>query len=62
MKSHKVVDIKITYDPEEIKSEEELDKKIKEFLDSLKEQECIKVKAKKHVVEVDYLPDEFGLE
>ncbi|NPA73258.1 MAG: hypothetical protein GXO12_00945, partial [Epsilonproteobacteria bacterium] len=58
MKNHKVIDIKITYDPELIKDEEALDKKIKEFLDEIGSNEGVKIKAKRHKVELDYLPDE----
>ena len=61
MKNHKVIDIKITYDPEIIDNEEELDKKIKEFLEDLKSKKGVTLRAKRHKVELDYLPDEFGL-
>ena len=61
MKNHKVIDIKITYDPDEVGSEEEIDKKIKAFLDDLKSKNKVTIRAKRHKVELDYLPDEFGL-
>jgi len=62
MNNHKVIEIKITYDPKTIKNEEELDKKIKNFLDDLKSENDITLKAKRHKVELDYIPDEYGLE
>ncbi len=62
MKNHKVIDIKITYDPELLSDEEELDKKIKDFLDDLNSHEGVTIRAKRHKVELDYMPDEYGLE
>ncbi len=61
MKNHKVIDIKITYNPEVINNEEELDKKIQEFVNDLKSQKGVTLRAKRHKVELDYLPDEYGL-
>ncbi len=62
MNNHKVIEIKITYDPKNIKNEEELDKKIKNFLNDLKSENGVTLKAKRHKVELDYIPDEYGLE
>ncbi len=62
MKNHKVIDIKITYDPDLIKNEEALDKKIKEFLDDISSDKEVKIRAKRHKVELDYMPDEYGIE
>ena len=62
MKNHKVIDIKITYDPDILENEEQLDAQIKSFLDDLKSKKGVKIKAKRHKVELDYLPDEFGLD
>ncbi len=61
MKNHKVVDIKITYDPDIIEKEENLDKKIKDFLEDLKAEKGVTIRAKRHKVELDYMPDEYGL-
>lgn len=61
MKNHKVIDIKITYDPELIDDEERLDQKIKDFLEDLKAKKGVTIRAKRHKVELDYMPDEYGL-
>ncbi len=62
MNNNKVIEIKITYNPEIIENEKELDKKIKKFLDNLKSEKGVTLKAKRHKVELDYIPDEYGLE
>jgi len=62
MKNHKVVNIKITYSPEVVSNEEDLDKKIKEFLNYLNSHKGVTIRVKRHNVEVDYMPDEYGLE
>ena len=64
MKNHKVVDIKITYEPE-IMSEndrQELEDKISAFIDSVKGRNGAKVLAKRHNVAVDIMLDEYGIE
>ncbi|NOX15502.1 MAG: hypothetical protein GXP61_05695 [Epsilonproteobacteria bacterium] len=62
MKNHKVVDIKITYQPENMEKMDEFEQKINDFLDSIKGTKGAKVSAKKHNVAVDVLLDEYGLE
>ena len=62
MKNHKVVDIKITYEPENMENMEEFEKKINIFLDDIKGTKGAKVSAKKHNVAIDIMVDEYGLE
>ena len=64
MKNHKVVDIKITYEPENMKSGEEkaLEEKIEDFLKSIQGSHGVKIKAKRHNVAVDVMLDEYGIE
>ncbi len=62
MKNHKVVDIKITYEPENMENMEEFEKKINAFLDSIKGTKGVKASAKKHNVAVDIMLDEYGME
>ena len=62
MKNHKVVDIKITYEPEHMANMEEFEKKINAFLNDIKDTKGAKVSAKKHNVAVDVMLDEYGLE
>ncbi len=62
MKNHKVVDIKITYEPENMENEKEFEAKIEEFLNSISGTKGVKVKAKRHNVAVDVMLDEYGLE
>ena len=62
MKNHKVVDIKITYEPENMSNVEEFEKKINTFLDSIKGTKGVKASAKKHDVVVDIMLDEYGME
>jgi hypothetical protein len=44
-----------------IDDEEKLDQKIKDFLQDLKSEKGVKLRAKRHKVELDYMPDEYGL-
>ena len=62
MRNHKVIDIKITYEPENMENTEEFEKKINTFLDSIKGTKGVKVSAKKHDVAVDIMLDEYGIE
>ena len=62
MKNHKVVDIKITYEPENMENVEEFEAKIEEFLKAVSGTKGAKVKAKRHNVAVDVMIDEYGLE
>jgi len=62
MKNHKVVDIKITYEPENMDNMEEFEKKIENFLKDISGTKGAKVKAKRHNVAVDVMLDEYGLE
>ena len=62
MKNHKVVDIKITYEPENMENEKEFEAKIEEFLNGISGTKGVKVKAKRHNVAVDVMIDEYGLE
>ncbi len=62
MKNHKVVDIKITYEPENMENMEAFEKKINDFLDAIKGTKGAKVSAKKHNVAIDVMVDEYGLE
>ncbi|WP_458699620.1 hypothetical protein ACKGJI_07245 [Sulfurospirillum sp. 1307] len=62
MINHKVVDIKITYEPENMDSVEDIEKKIEAFLESIKGQKGVKVKAKRHNVAIDVMLDEYGIE
>ena len=62
MRNHKVVDIKITYEPEHMENIEEFEKKINTFLESIKGTKGAKVSAKRHNVAVDVMLDEYGLE
>jgi len=62
MKNHKVVDIKITYEPENMSNMEELEKKINAFLDGIKGTKGVKIGAKRHNVAVDIILDEYGIE
>lgn len=64
MKNHKVVDIKITYEPENMKEGEEkaLEAKIEAFLKDVQGTKGVKIKAKRHNVAVDVMLDEYGIE
>ena len=64
MKSHKVVDIKITYEPENMceGKQKELEEKLDALLNELKGTKGAKVRAARHNVAVDLLMDEYGLE
>ena len=62
MKNHKVIDIKITYEPENMEgvSQEELENKLEALLSEIKGTKGAKVQAKRHNVAVDVLLDEYG--
>jgi hypothetical protein len=62
MKNHKVVDIKITYEPENMGDVKALESKIDSFLNSVKDTKGVRISAKRHNVEVDVMLDEYGLE
>lgn len=62
MISHKVVDIKVTYEPENMESVEDLEAKIQKFLSDIKGTKGAKVMAKRHNVNVDIMIDEYGLD
>ena len=62
MKNHKVVDIKITYEPENMDKMSDLEQKIEAFLNEIKDTKGAKVSAKRHNVAVDVMLDEYGLE
>jgi len=62
MISHKVVDIKITYEPENMDNMKELETKIEAFLNSAKGTKGVKISAKKHDVNVNVMLDEYGVE
>jgi len=62
MRNHKVVDMKITYEPENMESVEEFEAKIENFLQSIKGTQGAKVQATRHNVAVDIMLDEYGME
>ncbi len=62
MISHKVVDIKVTYEPENMENMEELETKIENFLNNVKGTKGVKISAKKHDVNVNVMLDEYGVE
>ncbi len=64
MKSHKVVNMKITYEPDNMSEEQvvELEDKIADFIEFLKNNKFTKVLAKRHNVAVDIMLDEYGIE
>jgi hypothetical protein len=62
MKSHKVVDIKITYEPENMEEIEVFEKKINDFLANIKGTKGARISAKKHNVAVDIMLDEYGMD
>jgi hypothetical protein len=64
MRNHKVVDMKITYEPENMSEQEleALEKKIADFIESVKGKPYAKVLAKRHNVAVDIMLDEYGIE
>ncbi len=63
MKTHTVIDIKVTYEPEHMNKEQEkeVEGKIKEFLDSIKDKRGVKVKANRHDVAIQNMIDEYGI-
>lgn len=64
MRNHKVVDMKITYEPDNMSEEQvkELEGKIAEFIEFVKNNKFTKVLAKRHNVAVDIMLDEYGIE
>ena len=62
MKNHKVVDMKITYEPEHMENVKDFEEKIEQFLQSIKGTKGVKVHAKRHNVAVDIMLDEYGME
>jgi len=62
MKNHKVVDMKITYEPENMENVKDLEDKIEKFLESIKGTKGVKIHAKRHNVAVDIMLDEYGME
>lgn len=64
MKSHKVVNIKITYEPENMTDGEEvkLEEVIDAFLENIKGTKGARVSAKRHNVAIDVMLDEYGIE
>lgn len=64
MTNHKVVDIKVTYEPENMTDGEEkkLEETIDSFLESIKGKKGVKIKAKRHNVAIDVMLDEYGIE
>ena len=64
MKNHKVVDIKVTYEPETMENgnAQELEEKIEAFLKDIQGTKGVKVRAKRHNVAIDVLLDEYGME
>ncbi|MBE0495302.1 MAG: hypothetical protein IBX45_02705 [Campylobacterales bacterium] len=64
MKNHKVVDMKITYEPDNMTADQvkELEDKIAEFIEFIKNNEFTKILAKRHNVAVDIMIDEYGIE
>lgn len=63
MKSHKVIDLKITYDPENLVgiTEEEINLDVEALINKIKKAKGAKIKAKKHVVATEVIYDEFGV-
>ena len=62
MISHKVVDIKITYEPEHMEDMATLETKIKNFLNEIKGTKGVKISAKRHDIAVTIMLDEYGLD
>ena len=62
MRNHKVVDMKITYEPENMENVKDFEDKIEKFLHSIKGTQGAKVQAKRHNVAVDIMLDEYGME
>lgn len=64
MTNHKVVDIKITYEPENMSEgkQSELEAKLEALLAELKGTTGTKVRAERHNVAVDVLMDEYGMD
>jgi hypothetical protein len=62
MISHKVVDIKITYEPEHMEDMATLETKIEIFLNEIKGTKGVKISAKRHDVAVNVMLDEYGVD
>lgn len=62
MISHKVVDIKITYEPEHMEDMAALETKIEKFLNEIKGTKGVKISAKGHDVAVNVMLDEYGVD
>ncbi|MCK9257115.1 MAG: hypothetical protein M0P02_03485 [Sulfurospirillaceae bacterium] len=64
MESHKVVNIKITYEPAKMDDaqQKELEDKIASFIEAVKGRKGAKVLAKRHDVAVNIMLDEYGIE
>ncbi len=62
MRNHKVVDIKITYEPENMSNVKDLESKVEKFLESIKGTKGVRIQAKRHNVSVDVMLDEYGIE
>lgn len=62
MISHKVVDIKITYEPEHMADMTALETKIEKFLNEIKGTKGVKISAKRHDVAVNIMLDEYGVD
>lgn len=64
MKNHKVIDIKITYQPENMSEgkESELEGKLEALLAEIKGTTGTKVRAERHNVAVDVMMDEYGMD
>ncbi len=63
MQTHTVIDIKVTYEPEHMNDEqkEEIEKKVKDFLDSINGKQGVKIKANRHNVAIQNMIDEYGM-
>lgn len=63
MKTHTVVDMKITYEPEHMSEEQEKDIEttIQNFLESIKGRRGVSIRAKRHNVAVQNMIDEYGM-
>lgn len=63
MKTHTVIDMKITYEPEHMSEEQEKDIEatIKEFIDSVNGRRGVSIKAKRHNVAIENMIDVYGM-
>ncbi|NLC28009.1 MAG: hypothetical protein GX780_04465 [Campylobacteraceae bacterium] len=64
MENHKVVNIKITYEPGKMDASErkDLEDKIANFIEGVKGRKGTRVLAKRHDVAVNIMLDEYGIE